>query len=233
MKRLLLSLLAAGLLLLGISAAQTLFGEMLFLDHYAAENARVKTAGRQPSVVFIGDSIFEIWMQMRSVFFDSNDYLCRGVGGNTSPQVLIRFRPDVIELHPRIVVIGIGTNDIAGGAGPYDERYTLGNIRSCAELARANGIEVILSSVLPAAAFGWNPAVTGVPAKIDSLNAKIAAYAAEQGFGYADFNAFLREGEALAPQYDSSDGVHPNREAYQVMESIVEAEIAKILQLRQ
>ena len=70
-------------------------------------------------------------------------------------------------------------------------------------------------------------------AKIDSLNAKIAAYAAEQGFGYADFNAFLREGEALAPQYDSSDGVHPNREAYQVMESIVEAEIAKILQLRQ
>ncbi len=229
-----LAALAALLMASGKIAAQPLFGEMMFLEQYAAENSRIRAEGRQPSVVFIGDSIFAIWMEQSPCFFISNDWVCRGIGGNTSPQVLTRFRPDVIELHPAIVVIGIGTNDIAGGAGPYDEQHTLGNIRSCAELARANGIEVILSSVLPAAAFGWNPSVADVPARIDSLNAGIRAYAAEHGFGYADFNAALRKRDGLNKKYDySSDGVHPNRKAYRIMESLVQIEIGKILRRRQ
>ena len=206
------------------------FNEMIKLYQYAADNAKLKAEGRQPSVVFIGDSIFEIWMWRRADLFNSNDYLCRGIGAQTSPQMLARFRQDVIELHPRVVVMCIGTNDIAENTGTYDEHYTLGNIRSCAELARANGIKVILCSVLPAAVFGWNRAVTDVPAKIDSLNAKIAAYAAEQGFGYADFNTQLRdENGALQKRYDFEDGVHPNVEAYQVMESIVDPVIHRVM----
>ncbi|MBS5524115.1 MAG: capsular biosynthesis protein [Alistipes sp.] len=209
--------------------AQPLFGEMLFLDKYVTENSRIKADGLQPCVVLIGDSIFAIWKELSPSFFTSNNYLCRGIGGNTSPQVLMRFRPDVIELHPRIVVIGIGTNDIAGGAGPYDMNYTLGNICSCAELAEANGIHVILSSVLPAVAFGWNPAVEDVPGQIDVLNAAIKSYAAKHGFGYVDFNTALRKRDGLARRYDSSDGVHPNLKAYKVMEELVEAEIERIL----
>ncbi len=206
------------------------FNEMIKLFQYAPANAELKAEGRQPSVVFIGDSVFEIWMWRRAEFFTGNDYLNRGIGAQTSPQLLARFRQDVIELHPRAVVLCVGINDIAENSGPYDERFTLGSIRSCAELARANGIKVILCSVLPAAACGWNPSITGVPAQIDSLNAKIKAYAADQGFGFADFNTPMRdENGGLLKCYDFEDGVHPNIDAYILMESIVDPVIRSVL----
>ncbi|MBS5524114.1 MAG: capsular biosynthesis protein [Alistipes sp.] len=227
MKRYILLLLTT---LFALTAGAQSFNEMIKLYQYASANAQLKADSLQPSVVFIGDSIFEIWMWRRAEFFTGNDYLNRGIGAQTSPQLLGRFRQDVIELHPQAVVLCVGVNDIAENSGPYSEEYTLGCIRSCAELARANGIKVILCSVLPAAACGWNPSVKGVPALIDSLNAGIKAYAADQGFGFVDFNTPMRdENGGLLKCYDFEDGVHPNVDAYIVMESLVKPVIERVL----
>jgi lysophospholipase L1-like esterase len=210
------------------------FNETIKLFQYAPENAQLQARGHRPRVVFIGDSIFEIWMWRRAGFFTGNDYLNRGIGAQTSPQLLARFRQDVIELHPKAVVLCVGINDIAENSGPYSEHFTLGNISSCAELARAHGIKVILCSVLPAAACGWNPSVTGVPAQIDSLNAKIKAYAADEGFAFVDFNTPMRDDRGgLEKRYDFEDGVHPNIDAYILMESIVDPVIRHTLKRRQ
>jgi lysophospholipase L1-like esterase len=172
-------------------------------------------------VVFIGNSITENWVHLRYKFFADNHYVCRGMGGQTSPLLLLRFRQDVIELHPDIVVINAGINDIAENTGAYDLEFTLGNIKSMAELAKANGIKVILSSVLPSIGFGWRGGIENIPEKINELNESIKLYAQENGHYYIDYNTPMKaENEALILSY-TFDGLHPNEEGYKVMESRV------------
>lgn len=228
-------LILTAVLLAGMTCAATAQNkDWAKLGRYAESN---KTVMAQPQeqrrAVLLGNSITDNWARMRPQFFTDNGYVGRGISGQTSYQFLVRFREDVINLHPLVVVINAGTNDVAENTGPYNEDRTLGNIISMAELARANGIKVILSSVLPAAGFGWNKAVTDAPAKIASLNRRIAAYAKEQGLGYVDyFSALVAEdGKSLRDDY-GRDGVHPKDAGYEVMEPLVKQAIEDCLKRR-
>ena len=199
---------------------------------FAAANAALAApAEGQPRVVLMGDSITEIWPDRHPVFFEETGYIGRGISGQVSAQMLVRFRQDVIDLHPAVVVINAGTNDVAENQGPYDEDFTLGNIISMTELARANGIAVVLTSVLPAAGFRWRPAITDAADKIAALNARIRAYATGQGIPYVDYYSSLvvdDPSRALNPAY-SNDGVHPVTAGYVVMEPLLLEAIGKSL----
>lgn len=199
-------------------------------QRYAKENATMGLpAGRNHRVVFLGNSITEFWMRNHSEFFLENDYICRGIGGQTSYQFLLRFREDVIKLQPKVVVINAGTNDIAENTGPYVEEYTFGNIVSMVELARANKIKVVLTSVLPARQFPWRSSVTGAMNKIRSLNARIMDYAVKNNIPYVDyFSALVNEaGDAMDAEY-APEGVHPNIKGYAVMEQLIKPVVEKI-----
>lgn len=201
------------------------------LKRYAEANVQLgqeKNSGKR--VVFMGNSITAGWVSTHPDFFRTNGYIGRGIGGQTSYQFLVRFREDVIRLKPAVVVINAGTNDVAENTGPYNEEYTFGNIVSMVELAKANHIKVILTSVLPAAYFKWRPEVPNVPAKIEALNARLKAYAAENKITYVDYYSQMVHGEdkALNPAY-TKDGVHPTAEGYDVMETLIKKAIDKKL----
>lgn len=196
------------------------------LDKYSISNASIDCA----NVVFIGNSITENWFKYHSAFFKDNNYIGRGISGHTSYQFLLRFREDVIKLTPKIVIINAGTNDIAENCGPYIEEYTLGNIISMVELAKFNGIKVLMSSVLPASSFKWNPSVRDVADKIKSLNKKLKKYAESSGIPYIDYYDKMvnfTDGSMISDY--TRDGVHPNLEGYKVMESIVKPFIDNIM----
>ena len=193
------------------------------LQRYSSANKEVAQSPRNERlVVFLGNSITEKWAAMHPSFFTDNGYVGRGISGQTSYQFLVRFREDVIKLHPAIVVINAGTNDVAENTGPYSEEYTFGNIVSMVELAKANGIRPVLSAVLPAAGFNWNRTITDAPDKIESLNARIKAYAVEHGIPFVDYYTPMLAGAdgALNADY-TNDGVHPTEAGYDVMEGIV------------
>ena len=180
-------------------------------------------------VVFIGNSITENWGIARPQFFATNNFVNRGIGGQTSYTVLLRFRADVINLNPTAVVIGVGGNDIASGNEWYDEDRTFGNIVSMVELAEANGIKVVLTSLLPALNYPWNEAVTDVPRKIDSLNRRIKAYAKVRKLPYADYyTPLVHPGDGAFPVSFSDDGVHPNSSGYAIMEPVIQAILKKM-----
>lgn len=195
------------------------------LNKYQNENAGLKPVeAGQKRIVFMGDSITEFW----SDFFPGKPYVNRGISGQTTPQMLIRFRADVIALKPAIVVIMAGVNDIAENTGPSTLEMITNNIFSMVELAKANHIKVILCSVLPAYDFPWK---TGLhPAeKIVNLNKMIRKYADANGVLYLDYySAMVNEQKGLKAAY-SNDGVHPNKEGYQVMNPLVEQAITKVL----
>lgn len=192
-------------------------------NDYARANAELAA---QPNdgqrVVFLGNSITDFWADRRPEFFSSHGFIGRGISGQTSYQFLSRFRSDVIELHPRTVVINAGTNDIAENTHAYDEDRTFGNIVSMVELAKANGIDVVLTTVLPAANYGWRPEVKNVPEKITSLNKRLAAYAADHGIPFVDYYSHMLapDGFSLNPNY-ANDGVHPTNAGYEVMENLI------------
>lgn len=193
--------------------------------------AAASPAFARPRVVLMGDSITEEWLRLRPGFFSDNNFVGRGISGQVSAQMLLRFRKDVIDLHPDVVVINAGTNDIAENQGVYDEDFTFGNIVSMVELARANNIAVVLSSVLPAARFSWRPALTDAADKIAALNVRIRAYAEKQGIPFVDYYSPMvvsDESRALNPEY-SKDGVHPLVSGYLVMEPLVLKAIAEAL----
>ncbi|MFT4223386.1 SGNH/GDSL hydrolase family protein [Dysgonomonas sp.] len=206
------------------------FNELINLQRYEKANAELSLPVKgEKRVVFIGNSITQGWADQRPDFFKSNNYVGRGIGGQTSPQLLSRFRQDVINLKPTAVVINIGTNDIAENTGSYDPAFTLGNIMSMAELAKANGIKVILSSVLPVAEYPWRKEIKDVPDKIDALNAGIRAYAKKNKFAYIDYYAVMHdENRALISSY-GKDGVHPTAEGYEVMEKVAKTVIDKVI----
>lgn len=187
-------------------------------------------AKKEKRVVFMGNSITEGWVKIHPEFFKENGYVGRGISGQTSYQFLLRFREDVINLKPKLVIINAGTNDIAENTGPYDIDITFGNIASMAEIAKANKIKVILTSVLPAAGFRWNKKITDAPNRIEALNAKIKEYAKANKIPYVDYYTPMVTGaeRALNPDY-SKDGVHPTLDGYIVMEALIKPVIDKAL----
>lgn len=181
-------------------------------------------------IVFMGNSITQGWGDRAPEFFNNTNYINRGIGGQTTPQMLLRFRQDVLKLYPKVVVILAGTNDIAGNTGPSTLEMIEDNLYSMAELAKAHNIEVVLCSLLPVFDYPWQ---TGLePAdKIIELNRRIKEYADKNGIVYADyFAAMVDERKGLKAEY-TNDGVHPTQAGYEVMAPIAEKAIAKALVL--
>ncbi len=200
------------------------------LNRYREANAAVapKATGEQ-RVVFMGNSITEGWVKSRPSFFEGRPYIGRGISGQTTPQMLVRFRQDVVNLDPDVVVILAGTNDIAGNTGPSSAEMIMDNLMSMCEIARANDIRVVLCSVLPAYDYPWRKGLEPAE-KIPALNAMIREYADRQQIVYVDyFAAMADERNGLKEEY-TYDGVHPDEQGYIVMEPIVEAGIRKALQ---
>ena len=180
-------------------------------------------------VVFLGDSITQSWkIEGPSGLFPGKPYINRGISGQTTPQMLLRFRQDVIALKPKVVVILAGTNDIAENTGPMTLEESAGNLISMVELAAANQIRVVLCSVLPAYDFPWHPGLDPSP-RIVELNAWISNYAAEKGYVYVDFYSAMKDERGGLPAKLSRDGVHPNPAGYAIMTPLVEAGIQKAL----
>jgi len=210
--------------------AQQSLNEMSNQARYAEANADLGLPKKgEKRVVFIGNSITDAWPYVRPDFFKKNNYVGRGIGGQTSPQLLLRFQQDVIDLKPELVVINIGTNDIALNTGNYNSEFTLSCIKSMAEIAQANGIKVILSAVLPVGEYPWRKDVKNVPQKIDALNIEIKAYADKKGFVYVDYNTPMRENNGAMIATYGDDGVHTNASGYEVMEKTIKPVIDKII----
>jgi lysophospholipase L1-like esterase len=196
------------------------------------KEADLKLAAPAPGesrVVFMGDSITEGWhFEGPDGSFPGKPYVNRGISGQTSPQMVLRFRQDVIELQPKVVVILAGTNDIAGNTGPMTLEQTEDNLATMADLATANHIRVVLCSVLPAYDFGWHPGLEPAP-KIVALNTWIKSYAAEEGYVYVDYHSAMKDQRDGLPPELSKDGVHPLPAGYAVMAPLVEAGIKSAL----
>lgn len=200
------------------------------LNRYKDENAKVPVlnAKDHSRVVFMGNSITEGWINKRPEFFNAKKYINRGISGQTTPQMLLRFRQDVIALKPSVVVILAGINDIAQNTGPYTIEATSGNIFSMCELAKQNGIKAIICSVLPAFDFPWKPGLEPAQ-KVIQLNTVLKAYAEQNKLLYVDyFSAMVNEQMGLKKEL-GTDGVHPNKAGYAIMEPILEKAISKAL----
>jgi lysophospholipase L1-like esterase len=186
-------------------------------------------AAGENRVVFMGDSITEGWhFDATEVGFPGKPYINRGISGQTTPQMLVRFRQDVIALQPKVVVILAGINDIAGNTGPMTLEQSEDNLASMAELAAAHHIRVVLCSLLPAFDFPWRPGMVPAP-RVLALNAWIKAYAAEKGHVYVDYHTAMKDSRDGLPAALSLDGVHPLPAGYAVMAPLVEAGIEKAL----
>lgn len=190
---------------------------------YAEANKSVETPTR---VVFMGNSITDGWWNTDSLFFKNNRYIGRGIGGQTTAQMLVRFRADVIDLQPKAVVILAGTNDIAQNNGYIAPENILGNIISMAELAKANNIDVVLCSILPAYEYGWRKGLEPAD-KIIALNKMIKEYADRHNLTYVDYHSALKDAHNGLPEKYSKDGVHPTMEGYKIMERLISEALKK------
>lgn len=192
---------------------------------YEGKNDSLTT---RPDVVFMGNSITDCWADTVPAFFADNNFVGRGISGQVSSQMLVRFQEDVINLHPKVVVICCGTNDIAQNNGPITLEHILHNIKSMCQLARANKIKPVVCSTLPAKGFKWRPDMR--PANdILKLNEMIKAYAKENKIPYVDYHSALKDEENGLPKKYSKDGVHPNAQGYAVMESVILPILKKVL----
>ena len=199
------------------------------LNQFQEANAKLAApAADEDRVVFMGNSITIGWLNNRPEFFEGKPYINRGISGQTTPQMLIRFRQDVVDLKPKVVVILAGTNDIAGNTGPSTLEMIADNIKSMAEIAHANGIKVVLSSTLPAYDYPWKPGLKPAP-KIMALNKMIKSYAEEKGHIYLDYFSTMADKRNGLPKKFANDEVHPTVEGYKVMEPLVEEAIAEAL----
>lgn len=190
---------------------------------YEEANKQVKIP---PKVVFMGNSITEGWWNTDSLFFKNNGIIGRGISGQTTSQMLVRFRADVIKLKPKAVVILAGTNDIAQNNGYISPENIMGNIISMAELAQANGIEVVLCSVLPAYEYSWRKGLEPAE-KIVALNKMIKEYADGHHIVYVDYHSRLKDERNGLPEKYSGDGVHPTPEGFKIMEEMIMEVVAK------
>jgi lysophospholipase L1-like esterase len=188
-------------------------------------------AAGEKRVVFMGDSITEGWAHFGvppQPPVAGKDYVNRGISGQTTPQMLVRFQQDVLDLKPAVVVILAGINDIAGNTGDMTPEQTEGNLASMAELAHANGIKVVMCSILPAFDFPWRPGREPAP-KVVAINTWMKAYAGEHGHVYVDFYTPMADERGGLPKALSSDGVHPTPAGYAVMQPLVDAGVVKAL----
>ena len=210
-------------------------GELIYaqdwadLNRYKDENAAIELPSpNENRIVFMGNSITEGWKVLSPDFFVGKSYINRGISGQTTPQMLVRFRADVINLKPAVVIILAGTNDIAGNTGPSTLEMIMNNIISMSELAMASHIKVVLCSVLPVFDYPWKPGINPTE-KIASLNEMIRTYANNNGIIYLDYySSMVDEQKGLKKDY-SEDGVHPNIMGYKVMEPLVEEAIKQAL----
>jgi lysophospholipase L1-like esterase len=198
------------------------------LKRYEKENAELSgSAHNEKRVVFMGNSITEGWLRTHPAFFEGKPYIDRGISGQTTPQMLLRFRQDVIDLKPAIVVILAGINDIAQNTGPMTLEETAGNIFSMAELAKVNGIKVVLCSVLPASDFPWKQGMEPGP-KVVKLNSILLKYAKDHDIEYVDYYTPMVNDNLGLKKELGDDGVHPNEKGYAIMEPLVEKALSKI-----
>jgi len=210
---------------------------------YEKDNIAVRQLPQeQRKVVFMGNSITDNWFSRHEQFFKENGYIGRGIGGQTTYQMVLRFYEDVVSLHPKAVVINGGTNDIAINNHPYVEDRTFQNICTMAQMAKQNKIKVILTSITPCKSYGWRPEIKDAIQKIRSLNARIKEYAKKNKFQYVDYYAAMVEFDAngqptgaMRPgisdkRSDGTDeGCHPNLDGYAIMEPLVKAAIKKVV----
>lgn len=198
------------------------------LATFRAADQALRAAPADPRrVVFMGDSITEFWDRPHKELFAKPAYVNRGISGQTTQQMLLRFRQDVIELKPAAVVILAGTNDVAGNTGPASVEEICGNLASMAELARAHGVKVVLATLVPAAAYPWAKEVQPI-GKIGAINAWIRDYAAQNGLTLVDYFAAMNDGHGgLRPEL-SGDGVHPNAAGYAIMQRALSAPLASL-----
>ena len=201
------------------------------LARFREDNAKLSPpAANENRVVFFGDSITEGWSR-DGAFFPGKPYVNRGISGQTTPQMLVRFRQDVVALHPKVVVILAGTNDIAGNTGPSTPEMIEDNLASMAEIASANGIRVVLASILPAFDYPWRPGLQPVP-KISAVNQWMKEYARDHQLVYLDYyGAMVDERQGLRKEY-GTDGVHPNKAGYDVMAPLAETAIGEALRAK-
>jgi len=221
------------------SQLERTFNDWSFLVKYREANKSLPPVSPgETRVVFMGDSITEGWGQKatsttpdRGEFFPGKPYVNRGISGQTTPQMLVRFRQDVVLLKPKVVVLLAGTNDIAENTGKETLEDIGNNIASMSELARANGIRVVLCSVLPASDFHWHRGLEPAP-KIRELNAWIKEYAAKNGFIFVDYYSSMSNTEGGLKAELSPDGVHPNKAGYDLMAPLAETGIVEALKKR-
>jgi lysophospholipase L1-like esterase len=199
------------------------------LAKYREANAQLgPPAQGENRVVFYGNSITEVWAQHFPAMFPGKPFIGRGISGQTTPQMLIRFRQDVVALKPKVVVILAGTNDIAGNTGPSTLEMIEDNLASMTEIAKANGIRVVLSSVLPVYDYAWRPGLEPAP-KIVALNKWMKDYAAKTGSVYLDYHTPMKDARDGLRADLTYDGVHPTEAGYQVMAPLAEKAIAEAL----
>jgi lysophospholipase L1-like esterase len=214
-----------------IAAMEKKLADWPQLGRYGAENAALGPVGQdQQRVVFYGDSITDGWGRRPNTgeFFPGKPYVNRGISGQTTPQMVVRFRQDVINLHPAAVVILAGTNDVAGNTGPMTPEMTEDNFRSMVDLAKANGIRVILASITPVADYPWRKGLMPAP-KIKALNGWLKGYCVTHSVTYLDYYSALVDENAGMKPGTSFDGVHPNAAGYAIMGPLAQAAIDKTL----
>jgi lysophospholipase L1-like esterase len=214
-----------------LAAAQAKLMDWAQLERYATDNAALATpAAGERRVVFYGDSITDAWGRRpeTGTFFPGKPYVNRGISGQTTEQMVVRFHQDVVDLHPAVVVILAGTNDVAQNTGPMTEEMTLDDFRSMTEMARANGIKVVVASILPAADFWWHKGLKPAP-KIRALNTRLEAWCNSEGIVWVDYYTPMADANGSMKPELSPDGVHPNAAGYAIMAPLAEAGIAKAL----
>jgi len=210
--------------------SQRILKDWANLGRYAADNATVTAPAKgEERVVFMGDSITDAWGRRYGKFFQGKPYINRGISGPTTPQMLIRFRPDVLANKPKVVVFLAGTNDIAGNTGPMTLDQIQGNLQSMAELAKANGIKEVLGSVLPVCDYIRPQTERRPMEKIKALNAWMREYAKKTGAVYLDYYSAMLDDAGFLKKELTYDGLHPNDAGYAVMEPLAAKAIGAAL----
>lgn len=228
MKRLLILLCALAGLAGGARAQVTPEADWANFARFEQAN---RNLSQRPDAVFMGNSITEIWANKYPGFFTEHNYAGRGISGQTTSQMLVRFRADVVSLRPQIVVICGGTNDIARNNGIISLQHVLENIVSMVELARANGIRPVLCSLLPASDFSWRKGLDPAP-KIIEFNAMLREYARREKIPFVDYHTPMAEPDGGMVAAYTYDGVHPTEAGYAVMEKTVQPVLEKMLNKR-
>ena len=219
-------------IILIILATMSFFGysqDWFGFNRYQADNERIIASGDYPEVVFMGNSITEIWAIDHPDFFNSNNYCGRGISGQTSAQMLVRFTADVVNLHPKAVVIMAGTNDVAHNEYWVEPERVVENIVAMCDLALAHDIVPIISSIPPCSEFVWRKEIENVGQTIVEINRVLKTYAEENGLVYVDYHSALADENLGFPKTLSEDGCHPDPDTYFTMEDLVLKAIREVL----